>query len=161
MSVDSPGMQQLFPAIVSESAFNVPVDVPVSVPVSVPVDVPMSVPVDVPAGVPAGVPFLKVVHVQTDASTSFALPPSTLQHLLVDKGCFPNVREAAIVEQAELVLLEVREGAFRRVETMEELKAARRLRLRDCPKLERVNVENGCFAHYTSFEVKSSRRWRV
>lgn len=154
-------MQQLFPAIVSESAFNVPVDVPVSVPVSVPVDVPMSVPVDVPAGVPAGVPFLKVVHVQTDASTSFALPPSTLQHLLVDKGCFPNVREAAIVEQAELVLLEVREGAFRRVETMEELKAARRLRLRDCPKLERVNVENGCFAHYTSFEVKSSRRWRV
>lgn len=136
MSVDAPGMQRLFPRIVSEYDFNVP------------------------EGLPEGVPFLKVVHMQRDTSTSFSLPPSALQHLLVDKGCFPNVREAAIVDQAELVQLVVREGAFRRVETMDELKEARRLRLRDCPKLERVTVENGCFAHYTSFEVKSSRWWR-
>lgn len=132
LSVDSPGMETLFPRIIPESLFYVP----------------------------SGVLFLKVTHDHKNCpATAFSFPPSTLQRLLVDKGCFPNVRETTVAEQAELRELVVREGAFRRVETMEELKEARRLVLRDCAKLERVNVENGCFAHYTSFEATSERRW--
>lgn len=132
LSVDSPGMEALFPRIMPESLFYVP----------------------------AGVRFLKVTHDHKGRpATAFSFPPSTLQRLHVDKGCFPNVRETTIAEQAELRELVVREGAFRRVETMDELKEARRLVLRDCAKLERVNVENGCFAHYTSFEATSGCWW--